>query len=84
MPFLQFFNMYIMYKSCTCLSHTKLVNNIKTYFVSYIFSANEISMDNMISICKDGSPSMIGRKKGLVSRLIGDRNACASHCALHR
>ena len=40
-------------------------------------------MDNMISICTDGAPSMIAKRKGLVSRLIGDRSVLTIHCVLH-
>ena len=48
--------------------------------VTNFFKTTEISMDNMISICTDGAPSMIGIRKGFVSRLIGDKNVCGSHC----
>ena len=52
--------------------------------VTESLKTNEISMDNMISICTDGVPSMIGRRQGHVSRLIGDRSVVTIHCALHR
>ena len=38
----------------------------------------------MIAISTDGVPSMIGKRKGFVSRLIGDRSVFTIHCALHR
>ena len=39
-------------------------------------------MDNMISICTDGAPSMIGKRKVFVSRVIEDRSVFTIHCAL--
>ena len=42
--------------------------------VTEFLETNEISIDNMISICTDGVPSIIGNMKGFVSRLIGDRS----------
>ena len=56
-----------------------MCNNV-TEFVK----RNEISMDNMISINTDGAPSMIGKRKGFVPRIIGDRSVFTIHCALHR
>ena len=56
-----------------------MCNNV-TEFVK----RNEISMDNMISINTDGAPSMIGKRKGFVSRIIGVRSVFTIHCALHR
>jgi len=38
----------------------------------------------MISVCTDGAPSMIGKRKGFVPRLIEDRNVFTIHCILHR
>ena len=35
--------------------------------VTDISKTNEISMDNMISICTDDKPSMIGKRKGFMS-----------------
>ena len=37
----------------------------------------------MISICTDGAPSMIGKRKGFVSRLIIGRSVLTNHCVLH-
>ena len=51
--------------------------------VTEFSKTNEISMDNMISICTDGVASMIGMIKGFVSRLIGDRSVLTIHSALH-
>ena len=42
--------------------------------VTEFLKTNEISMDNVISICTDGVPSMIGKRKGFVSILIGERS----------
>lgn len=52
--------------------------------VTDFLKTNDISMDNIISICTDGAPSMIGKRKGFVSRLIQDRNVFTIHCVLHR
>ena len=56
------------------------VHNAVTEFLK----TNEISMDIMISICADGAPSKIGKRKGFVSRLIRYRSVFTIHCALHR
>ena len=49
-----------------------------------ILKTDEISMGNMIHICTDGAPSIIGKRKGFISRLIGNRNVFTIHCVLHR
>ena len=51
--------------------------------VTEFFTTNEISMDNMISFCTYVAPSMLGKRKGIVFRLIGDRSVSTIHCALH-
>ena len=56
------------------------VCNVATEFLN----TNEISMDNMISICTDGELSMIGKRKEFVSGLIGDRSVFTVHSVLHR
>ena len=56
------------------------VCNTDTEFLT----TKEISMDNMISICTEVTPSMIGQRKRFVSRLIGDRSVFTTHCVLHR
>ena len=52
--------------------------------VTELLKLNEISMGNMSSQCTDGAPSMIGKRKGFMSRLIGDRSVSTTHCVLHR
>ena len=52
--------------------------------ITEFFKENEISVDNMISICTDGVPSMIGEGKGFMFRLIGDRSVFTIHCVFHR
>ena len=52
--------------------------------VTDFFKTNDISIHNMISVCTDGAPSMIGKRKGFVPRLIEDRNVFTIHCILHR
>ena len=47
--------------------------------VTEFFKTNEISMDNMISICTDGVQSMIGKWQRPMSRLIGDRRVVTIH-----
>ena len=46
--------------------------------VTEFLRKNEISMDNMISICTDCTPSMVGKRKGFASRLIGH------NCVIYR
>ena len=48
--------------------------------VTEFLKTNEISMDNMISICSDDAPSMIDERQGLASRLIGDRSVFTIRC----
>ena len=45
-------------------------------------NTNKISMDNMISICTDGVPSMIGKRKGSMPRFIAERSMFTIHCVL--
>ena len=52
--------------------------------VTNCFKINDISIHNMISVCTDGAPSMIGKRKGCVPRLLEDRNVFIIHCILHR
>ena len=52
--------------------------------VTELLKTNEISMDSTISSCTDRAPSMIGKRKGFVFRLIGDRSVLIIHCVLHR
>ena len=52
--------------------------------VTDFFKTNDISIHNMISVCTDGAPSLIGKRKGFVPRLIEDRNVFTIHCILHR
>ena len=52
--------------------------------VTGFFHENDICIDNMISVCTDGAPSMIGKTKGYVARLCKDRSVFTIHCVLHR
>ena len=52
--------------------------------VTEFFKANETNMDDIIFIWIDGVTSMIGRRKGFVYILNGDRRVFTNHCVLHR
>ena len=48
---------------------------------------NELTWDNLVSICTDGAPSMLGRRAGLVTRFrqrIGKPNLLSYHCIIHQ
>ena len=52
--------------------------------VTEFLKTNEIYMEYMNSICTDLVPSIIGKRKGFESRLIGVRSVFIIHCVLHR
>lgn len=52
--------------------------------ISNFLKENDIDLSNMISICTDGAPSMIGKTKGAVARLCQGKNVFTIHCVLHR
>ena len=48
---------------------------------------NELTWDNLVSICTDGAPSMLGRRAGLVAMFrqrIGKPNLLSYHCIIHQ
>ena len=70
---------------CEELLYVKsLINTTVCNAVTDFLKTNEISMDNMISICTDEAPSMMGKRKGFVSTIIEDRRVFTIHCVLHR
>lgn len=53
--------------------------------VTEFFSKHELSWQNLIGVCTDGAPAMIGSRSGFVT-LVRQKNpnVCVIHCFIHR
>ena len=53
--------------------------------VSSYFDYNSIKWENLVGVCTDGAPAMLGSQSGFVTR-IKDKspNAVGTHCVIHR
>ena len=48
---------------------------------------NDLTWENLVSLCTDGAPSMLGRQAGFVALFhqeIGKPNLISSHCIIHQ
>ena len=53
--------------------------------VSTYFDNNDMKWENLVGICTDGAPAMLGCRSGFIARMKRrSPNAVGSHCVIHR
>ncbi|XP_076832090.1 zinc finger BED domain-containing protein 5-like [Brachyhypopomus gauderio] len=85
--FVIYFNGELFKEELLCLLPLKsnttgeaMYNSMKSFF-----DKNSLELDKINLLVTDGEPSMIGRKRGLASRLMSDHPAVNSlHCIIHQ
>ena len=51
----------------------------------HIFDKNDMKWENLVSICTDGAPAMLGCRSGFIARMKRrSPNAVGSHCVIHQ
>ena len=52
--------------------------------VSTYFDKNDMKWENLVGICTDGAPAMLGCRSGFIARMKKrSPNAVGSHCVIH-
>ena len=53
--------------------------------VSTFFKENNLSWKNLVGVCTDGAPAMLGLRSGFIKRVKGKNpEVVGTHCILHR
>jgi hypothetical protein len=69
---------------CRPLETTAKAEDVFEAVASY-FDRNSMKWENLVGICTDGAPAMLGSRSGFISRMKHrSPNAVGTHCVIHR
>lgn len=67
------------------MNSTTKGEDVLTVFMNFA-DEKKLPLDKLVSVCTDGAPNMVGKRKGFVSLLCEKEKRCilSYHCALHQ